>query len=292
MDEVKNIDKRDNLRVTTSNAFISARGLSKLSLKAKKLLYIAITQCKKNDKEFYTHEISAKEFAALMDISPNSVYEESDRLTDELLRGILEVKHKGEKNYKKYSLFSLCQYEDGVIRFKLNPDMTEFFLELQGDFSKPLLQDFLKMKSGYSISIWHMMQREMHSAKPKTTDSIIFDLSLEELRDVTDTGNTYPQISEFKKNCFDLALKEIKQCCGVTVSYTNIKSGRSIIGFHCKVVSNFHIDESKIPQNVKDQARFNSLKAYSKEGILSSQEQKEYLELKRKFEDTQIELSF
>ena len=98
MDEVKNIDKRDNLRVTTSNAFISARGLSKLSLKAKKLLYIAITQCKKNDKEFYTHEISAIEFAALMDISPNSVYEESDRLTNELLRGILEVKHKGEKN--------------------------------------------------------------------------------------------------------------------------------------------------------------------------------------------------
>ena len=36
MDEIKNIDKRDNLRVTTSNAFISARGLSKLSLKAKK----------------------------------------------------------------------------------------------------------------------------------------------------------------------------------------------------------------------------------------------------------------
>lgn len=277
MNELKKIDKRDSLKTVTSNSFITAKGLEKLSLKARKMLYIAISQCRKNDKDFFTYEISVKDFAELMNITPEAVYTEADSITDELMSGVLRVIPEGKKYFKKYSLFSMCEYEhDGVLRFKLNKDMTNFLLELKGDFTQPLLEDFLKMKSPYSMAIWHLMQREMQSKKPGVTNEIEFDLSIEELREVTGTQEKFKQIGELKRFVFDKALREIDENCGVKITYENIKKGRTVVGFHCSAESIYHIDESKIPQKVKDRARLGNLRIAQKQRELTPEEQEEY----------------
>jgi len=291
MDELKKIDIRSSLKTVTSNSFITAKGLEKLSIQARKMLYVAISQCRKNDKDFYTYEISVKEFAELMNITPDAVYKTADGITDELMSGVLRVIPEGKKYFKKYSLFSMCEYEhDGVLKFKLNKDMTNFLLELKGDFTQPLLEDFLKMKSPYSMAIWHLMQREMHSHKPNITNVIQFDLSLEELRKVTGTQNKLKQIGEFKKRCFDKALREIDENCGVKIAYENIKKGRTVVGFHCSAMSVYHIDENKIPQNVKDRARLGVLRIQSKQRELTLEEREEYDALVENSE--QMELTF
>lgn len=277
MNELKKIDKRESLKTVTSNSFITAKGLEKLSLKARKMLYIAISQCRKNDKDFFSYEISVKDFAELMNITPEAVYTEADSITDELMSGVLRVIPEGKKYFKKYSLFSMCEYEhDGVLRFKLNKDMTNFLLKLKGDFTQPLLEDFLKMKSPYSMAIWHLMQREMQSKKPGVTNEIEFDLSIEELREVTGTQDKLKQIGQFKERCFDKALREIDENCGVKITYENIKKGRTVVGFHCSAESIYHIDESKIPQKVKDRARLGNLRIAQKQRELTPEEQEEY----------------
>lgn len=277
MNELKKIDTRESVKTVTSNNFITAKGLEKLSLKARKMLYIAISQCRKNDKNFYTYQISIKEFANLMNITPEAVYQEADKITDELMTGILCVVPEKNKYFKKYSIFSMCEYDhDGILRFKLNQDMSDFLLQLKGNFSQPLLNDFMKMKSPYSMAVWHLMQREMHSNKPNLTNTIQFDLSLKELRDVTGTQEKLKQLGEFKNRVFDKALREIDENCCVKVTYENIKKGRRVIGFHCSVVSIFHIDEDKISQKVKDKARLGKLRIESKNRELTLEEQKEY----------------
>lgn len=291
MNELKKIDKRESLKAVTSNSFITAKGLEKLSLKARKMLYIAISQCRRNDKDFFSYEITVKEFAELMGIATESVYAEADKITDELMSGVLRVIPEGKKYFRKYSLFSMCEYEhDGVLRFKINQDMTAFLLELKGDFSQPLLEDFLKMKSPYSMAIWHLMQREMHSHKPSITNVIQFDLSLEELREVTGTQNKLKQLGQFKERCFDKALREIDENCGVKITYENIKKGRTVVGFRCFAVSVYHIDENKIPQNVKDRARLGVLRIQSKQRELTLEEREEYDALVENSE--QMELTF
>lgn len=226
-----------------------------------------------------------------MGIATESVYAEADKITDELMSGVLRVIPEGKKYFKKYSLFSMCEYEhDGVLRFKINQDMTAFLLELKGDFSQPLLEDFLKMKSPYSMAIWHLMQREMHSHKPSITNVIQFDLSLEELREVTGTQDKLKQLGQFKERCFDKALREIDENCGVKITYENIKKGRTVVGFRCFAVSVYHIDENKIPQNVKDRARLGVLRIQSKQRELTLEEREEYDALVENSE--QMELTF
>lgn len=291
MNELKQIDTRESVKTVTSNSFITAKGLEKLSLKARKMLYIAISQCRQNDKNFYTYEISIKDFAELMNITPEAVYSEADKITDELMTGVLRVIPEGKKHFKKYSLFSVCEYEhDGVLRFKLNPDMTDFLLELTGDFSQPLLKDFMRMKSPYSMAIWHLMQREMHSHKPGVTNVIQFDLTLEELREVTGTQDKFKQVGEFKRFVFDKALREIDENCGVKIMYENIKKGRTVVGFRCSAVSVFHVDDSEIPQKAKNRVRLHDLTDQSRQRELTPQEQAEYDQLTANCE--QIELKF
>lgn len=289
MENCKQIDTRKSIRTVTSNNFITASGLSSLSLKARKILYIAISQCKMNDEEFYSYEITVNDFAELMGIEKTHVYQEADKITDELMRGFLRAIPDGEKSFRKYAFFSMCDYQnDGLIKFKLSPDMTNFLLLLKDNFTKPLLDDFLKMRSPYSMAIWHIMQREMHSCKPGVTNTMEFDLSLDELREVTGTTNKLKQIGQFKERVLDKALREINDNCGVKIEYINLKEERNVIGFHFFAVSKYHVNEEEIPQNVKNKCLLFQLKQKAEAGTLNKEEKDTYDKLVKNTKQLEI----
>lgn len=228
----KSVDTRDCVKVVTKNNFITAIGHEKLSLKAKKLLYIAISQVRQNDKEFYEFCITPIEFADMMGIAVTHVYQEIESITDELSRLALRCQ-VDEDTVRKYSTFSFIEYGSNCdIKFKLNPDMTDFLLLLQRDFTQLLTNDVIKMKSNYSIAVWHLMQKEMKSKKPFSNTDIEFDLSLEELREATGTEDKFKQLVQFKEKVLDKAIREIYDCCYVDIQYTNIKKSRTVVGFH------------------------------------------------------------
>lgn len=260
----RELNTKENVRTVTSNQFITACGLEGISLKARKLLYIAVSQSKKTDTEFYEYEISIKEFTELMGIDASNVYQEADEITDELMRGFVKIRDRNKKSWKKYQLFDTCQYEEnGSIRFKISKQMTDFLLNLSGNFSQPLLHDFLKMRSPYSMAVWHLMQREMKSKKLGVTATTGFDLSLKELRQVTGCENKLKQVGEFKKRVLDKALREIFDCAGVKITYQNIKVGRTVEGFRFFAKGVGHIDLSKIPlvEQERIQAKAERLRA-------------------------------
>ena len=72
----------------------------------------------------------------------------------------------------------------------------------------------------------------MKSQKPYADHIIEFDLSLEELREITGTEKKLKKLSDFKIRVLDKALKEIDENCNVVIKYENVKQGRKVIGFH------------------------------------------------------------
>lgn len=235
----KSVERSPKMQIVTANDFITAVGLESMTLKAKKLLYVAISQVKLTDKEFYEFKLTPLEFSDMMRIDVSHVYGEAEKICDELSALFLKVRY-GEKSAKNYSVFSTIEYSDSSdIIFELDKNMSDFLLELKGHFSKPLLEDFMMMRSTYSMSIWHLMQEYMHSKKPMMTQPIEFDITLKELREVTgtDTVETYNKISNFKNKILDKSLREIKDTAGVKVTYTDIKRGRTVKGFHFKAES-------------------------------------------------------
>lgn len=245
-------DTRSTVKVVTDNSFITAHGMDKMSLNARKLLYLAISQCRKTDTDFYEYSISIRDFADLTGIQENNLYSHAKGITKDLMSTTIECA-LGSMDYDQYSLFSKCSYRagEGTITFKLNPDMTNFLLNVKKDFTQPLLADFVKMNSPYSMAVWHLMQREMHSKKPGVTQALEFDLTLAELRSVTGTENKLKQIGQFKDRVLDKAIREIRDNCGVVVTYTNIKKSRTVIGFHFSAISEYHVNEQDIPYSLR-----------------------------------------
>lgn len=262
----RELNTKENVRTVTSNQFITACGLEGISLKARKLLYIAISQCQKKDTEFYEYSITIKEFADLMGIASTNVYQEAKKIAMELMKGYISIVPEGTKDFEMYSLFDFCKYKDGEgLTFRLNSDMTDFLLNLTGNFSQPLLHDFLKMRSPYSMAVWHLMQREMKSKQLGITATTGFDLTLRELRQVTGTEDKFKSISHFKQKVLDKAIREIFDCAGVKITYQNIKIGRSVTGFRFFAEGVGHIDLSRIPMAEQERIKSNAEKI--KKGI-------------------------
>ena len=249
---MREIDTRDTVRVVTANNFLRASGLENISLKSRKLLYLAIAQCKKTDKQFYTYSISVQDFSALMEIDESNVYKDADMMTDELMQGFIKFTEPGKKRFVKFVIFEKCEYVDGIIEFRLSKEMCPLLLNLKKDFTQPLLNDFVRMRSNYSIEIWHLMQQKMKSKKPLMVDICTFDLKLDELREVTGTQQKFKQIGQFKEKVLDKAIREIKDNCGVVVSYDHIKKGRTIVGFHFIAKAWNHVEPDDIPQSLLD----------------------------------------
>lgn len=280
MDEVKKIDKRESLTVVTDNGLIDAQDLPKLSLNARKLFYVAVSQCKRSDKEFYEYETTPAELAEMWGIDRSNVYREADKITTELMRIVITLR-TGKKSFQKRHLFEKCNYDDNAkLTFKLHNEMTDLLLGLKKDFSKPLVWDFMKMRSPYSMALWHLFQKEMKSFKPITTQRIEFDIPLEELRAVTGTEKKLKQIGQFKERVLDKALKEIKRNCWVDITYTNIKRGRTITGFRFTAQSIWgYMDVSDMPFRMQKRMRKAALIRKRVDIGLSPEEQEELLAL-------------
>lgn len=247
MTQRRKINAHESVRVVTKNSFIQGRGMEKASLKATKLLYIAIAQCRQSDTEFYEYGLSVPEFASLMQIEPSNVYQEAEAITDELMQAFIRISD-GDKRFKKYTIFAMCNYDGSELSFKINKDMTDFLLGVTSDFTKPLLDDFLRMNSVYSIKVWHLLQKHMKSQKPAFAIQGMepeYYVSLEELREVTGTQNKLKKLSDFKIKVLDKAIREIEECAGIKLEYTNKKHGRTVVGFNFKVVPIFSISQEK-----------------------------------------------
>lgn len=284
----RKIDSREDLKIVTDNKLITARRLNRLSLKARKMFYLTMAQCRQDDDEFYVYEITPAELARKFGIDSCEVYRLADDITRELMSQYIEVKEIGAKRFKKYAIYCMCEYdESSVLRFKLNPDMAEFLLGLKKSFTQVFLSDFLKMRSAHSMAVWHLMQREMNGRKPGT-DRITFYLSLEELREVTGTQDKLKQISQFKERVLDKAIRDIKDNCGVTITYENQRRGRNIVGFLFTAYGNIDLTDYHPSQKALELVRKYELESMARKKKLTPAEFDELQELVLKYNQVSL----
>lgn len=289
--EVKKIDKRDDIHVVTANQLITADGLSGLSLNARKLFLLAIAQCKQTDTEFYEYETTPTELAEIWGINRSHIYEEAESVGRELMKIVIKIQ-TGERSYKLRHLFEKCDYtEDKTIYFQLHKDMSDQLLGLNKNFTQPLVFDFMRMRSKYSMEIWHLMQREMQSFKPMTGEPIEFYLSVAEIRKVTGTEDKLKNVAQLKRIVLDTAIKEIKKNLFIGISYSNVKRGRTIIGFvfTAENLLGGRIDPEKISYRTRLKARRAELIRRRAYNIITPQEEFELGYLEKELQQISME---
>lgn len=284
---VKKIDTRDTLRIVTKDNFIDSFSLPLMSVKAKKLAYLTIAQCRMNDEGFDTYEITSKQFAALLGIeSDKHLKYELDAVSDELLRFIICIGDE-DGSFNKFQMFSHARYDakSGIIQLKLHEQMNPLLLNIKDSFNKPLVWDFLKMNSAMTMGLWHLFQKKMKSQKPGFTDTISFECTMEELRTVTGTKKKFNQLGQFKEKVLDKAIREIRDNCNVSITYVPAqKVGKTIKSFTFIARNVIVIDEQKLDPLLisRTELKVKSQKLKEKKDGLSNSEKEELKQLEEK----------
>lgn len=233
----------NNYDVAMSNRLIES-GVNRLNSTELKLLRLAISQSKMNDKDLYVYEISAKEFADFFNLDIKNIYVHIRKMVKRISAETVNIINNDLEYIKTIPWVRQCVYSNGIITIELNDLLKPYILELKDCFSKIKIEEYKHYKSNYSIILRELLQSRMNHEKVYADKSTKIKISVEDLKRVTNSQN-YTNISDFRKRVLNVAINEINaNNFKYHITVTPNKTGRTIDSFD-------FIIESKTGHNQK-----------------------------------------
>lgn len=209
----------------------------RLTAQEKKLVMIVASMIQPDDKDFQDYWITVQEVKEIFDVSGESYYNKLRNLTRAILKKPLSIQI--ENGEMQCNWFSNIRYynKEARIRFRFDPDLKPFLLELKHHFTKYELHYALKLKSFYSIRLYELLRQYLLIGKR--------GMELEEFRLCLGVEkNKLAKYNNLKRKAIDPAVKELNISSDIRVSYKEKKSVRRIIGIEFQIERAWIIPES------------------------------------------------
>lgn len=190
--------------VVSANDLI--KGKQRMTIQESKLLYIAISQVVKEDKDFKTYTTTIPELAEFLGITSDNLYRDIDKITDNLLQRFVKIKIDKNK-WKKFQWVNRADYDNGVLTLRLSDDIKPYLLDLEKHYSQFVLSTMLTFKSYYASRIYQLLVCDMMGKEEfeKT-------LTIEELRDFLQIDEKkFSRPFDLIKNTIAIAKEEINE---------------------------------------------------------------------------------
>lgn len=171
----------------------------------------------RNMDTFPEQEVRIEDVCAPSGIDPSNLYRRVDKITDNLLDKKVAVRQSDEQGeetgFKKYNVFSTCEYEkgSGTVTAKFNDDMSRFLLRLKERFTLYLVTVFLRLRSRYSTQIYERLKMRQDLRR--------LSMSVEALREGLSIENKYSKFSDLKRSVLERARKELKEKADIYFTY-------------------------------------------------------------------------
>jgi len=232
MNENEIVKYDEEYYVCVSNAFIKAN--QNLPLNENKLLRIMISQVVITDKELKSYTTTIPELAQALNVIPDNLYRNIDKMTSTLMQQIIKI-DKGKNKWDKFQLFSKCKYDNGVLTMQLHEELKPFLLGLQKLYTQYQIGVIIGMKSTYAIRVYELLkEKRKNNGLIKENESLT--ISIEDLRIATDTINKYG-LTDFKRNVLEISAREISCNSEFAIDYEQIKDGRKVVAFKFNIYS-------------------------------------------------------
>jgi len=186
-----------------------------------KILLSVIGLIDKNDSDFWTYQLPAKDL--------ESDYKHLKRSCRSLMSKVFEI--ETDTGWLIMSWFSSIEYKSnsGLIECSFDPKLKPYLLQIKDNFTAYTLASVLPMKSSYSIRIYELLKQY------ENIGSRVFNL--DELQDLLKVPVSYRVWRDFVKRVLEPAKKEINQHSDIKISYDPVKTGRKITAVSFKIAS-------------------------------------------------------
>lgn len=168
-------------------------------------------------------QITAEKFANACGIKVNSAYsqlEEASKILHQ--RSFSYLNERGKQVRVSWVIRSV--YEEGFISVCFPEEVLLMLKVLDGDnpYTKYKQDEVLKLRGEYSIDLYHLAKKFEAMTR--------FSMPLEDIKQEFSLPASYDHISNLKARMLRPAVKEINEKTDITITYENVKRGRTVTG--------------------------------------------------------------
>jgi len=218
--------------VVKDNALIDA--CFDLSLAEYRILLLAMVVAREQDplSVFTPVEITGLDYAQQFDLDRSTAYESLAEASKTLLKRTYSYKdtYRGKEAISDVHWLTQATYvpSTGVVVLYFTHQTISLISRLEEHFTKYHIDQVSKFKSKYSIRLYEIVIKWLDNKKTQK-------YALDEFREKMGISNEYKQMSDFKINVLDKALKEINEHSDINLKYEQFKKGRVITDFQFKI---------------------------------------------------------
>lgn len=170
--------------VVTANDLI--KGRQKMSLREAQLLFIAISQVVKEDKDFKTYTTTVTELAAFMGIDENSLYRDLESICTSLCKQVVKIQTggtnaRGKAKWKVFGWVQSAEYDNGKLTLRLSDDIKPYLLDLDRYYTQTQLGTLMTFRSYYTTRLYQYLKADTGSKKEIKEE---WSFTLNELREL------------------------------------------------------------------------------------------------------------
>lgn len=212
-----------NSLVVKHNDLLRKSRYSLTTTEQKTLIYL-ISKVKADDKDFEEVEISIHDLCNLMGLEVCGAEYNLLKSSLKSLRAKSWWIDLGDDKGTEILFSWIDTVElirgEGIARIRLSNSLKPYLLELKENFTKYELINVLALKSGYSVRLYELFKSYLWVGNWK--------VSLEEIKEILQIKDKYPEFKILKRDVLERALKEINTYTDIVVEMETIRSGRKI----------------------------------------------------------------
>lgn len=175
------------------------------------------------EEPFY---ISAVEYSKIFGVNQKNVHREIKKAVNDLWNSEIIIQRENKKPLTTRWISAKADYDDGGAEIHFSSDVIPYLVKLHenGNYTMYQLENIGGLKSSYGIRLYELLVQYKAIGNR--------EIQVKELREILCLGDKYKRMCDLRKWVLNLAVKEINEQTDLTVSYENIKRGRSIIALH------------------------------------------------------------
>ena len=237
-DKMQDVTKSREYKVVKHNDLIQ-KARYNLTVNQQKLIAYVISLIKPTDKDLMRYEISVPDFCELCGIDKTYFYTEFKEIMLDLdSKSFLVETEEKVFNFRWFSEFEYIKGKGKVV-VQLNSNLKRYLLDLYGHYTQYELYNILAIRGKYAIRFYELFQSYFMSKHEKTTEKTIELAKLKKLL----LAESYTDYKNFRVRILEPSIKEINEYTDLSVTYTPIKSGKTITDI------SFTISRKPFPSN-------------------------------------------
>ena len=229
--------------VRLHNNFVEA--VYSLSLEAKKILLSVILHLNDSNKI----EIHRTDLMKEVGVDPRKV-KNLKEVIKELMTKIIEIRDLDNSgNWSLYQLLMATEYENGVLKTSVYPELLPYFKEAQERlFTRFNIQNIRPLTSVHAVRIYELVKQ--------FDDTGWREIDLDEFKKMLHLESKYDRIFDLKRRVLEVAKKQINTNTDINIDYELIKQGRKYIKIRFIINKNRRRVERKENRKLIENGKF------------------------------------